>query len=308
MKMDANKLYKIAGIESLLHDPDAPRLTIDLNRVVDNKLVPGLKVYTEEMDDGVRVAINVLNDAVIEKPIHMCFGVLHDTAVQHIIMDIRVGARAKVDILAHCIFPNAVDIQHIMDAKISVGEDARYSYFERHIHSPEGGITVVPKAEIELAPGARFKTDFELIKGRVGTIDIDYSATCRERSVLEMTTKIAGRGNDSIKIKESCRLVGEHSVGVLTSRVALRDDARAEVFNVLIAEAAYARGHVDCKEIIQDRASAKAVPIVEVKNSKAHVTHEAAIGSVDSKQLQTLLSRGLTEDEAVDLIIEGLLS
>ena len=53
---------------------------------------------------------------------------------------------------------------------------------------------------------------------------------------------------------------------------------------------------------------AKAVPIVEVNDPTAHVTHEAAIGSVDSKQLQTLLSRGLTEDQAVDLIIEGMLS
>ncbi|MFW5857843.1 MAG: SufD family Fe-S cluster assembly protein, partial [Planctomycetota bacterium] len=69
-----------------------------------------------------------------------------------------------------------------------------------------------------------------------------------------------------------------------------------------------ARGHVDCKEIVQDRAVARAVPIVEVLDPQAHVTHEAAIGSVDSKQLQTLMSRGLSEDEAVDLIIEGLLT
>ncbi len=308
MTMGANELYKIAGIESLLHDPDAPRLTIDLNRVVDSKLAPGLKVYTEELADGVRVAINILEDVVFEKPIHMCFGVLHDSAVQRILMDIRIGARAKVDILAHCVFPNAVDIQHIMNSRIFVGEDAQYTYFERHVHSPEGGITVIPKAVVELAPGARFKTDFELIRGRVGTIDIDYEMRCHERSVVEMTTKISGRGDDRIKIKETAYLLGEHAVGVLTSRVALRDDAQAEVYNILTAEAAYARGHVDCKEIIQDRAKAKAVPIVEVKNAKAHVTHEAAIGSVDSKQLETLLARGLTEDEAVDLIIEGLLS
>jgi Fe-S cluster assembly ATPase SufC len=44
-----------------------------------------------------------------------------------------------------------------------------------------------------------------------------------------------------------------------------------------------------------------------VRDSRAHVTHEAAIGSVDNKQLETLLARGLSEDEAVDLIIEGLL-
>ena len=80
------------------------------------------------------------------------------------------------------------------------------------------------------------------------------------------------------------------------------------MYNTLTASAPYARGHVDCKEIVQDRALAKAVPVVEVSHPLAHVTHEAAIGSVDSKQLQTLMSRGLTEDEATDLIIEGLLS
>jgi len=58
---------------------------------------------------------------------------------------------------------------------------------------------------------------------------------------------------------------------------------------------------------VQDNAIAKAVPIVEVKHPKAHVTHEAAIGSVDSKQLETLMSRGLTENEAVEFIIQGLL-
>jgi Fe-S cluster assembly scaffold protein SufB len=76
----------------------------------------------------------------------------------------------------------------------------------------------------------------------------------------------------------------------------------------LTADAAFARGHVDCKEIVQDNGVATAVPIVEVHHPKAHITHEAAIGSVDSKQLETLMSRGLSEDDAVELIINGLLS
>jgi len=40
---------------------------------------------------------------------------------------------------------------------------------------------------------------------------------------------------------------------------------------------------------------------------RAKVTHEAAIGSVDKKQLETLMSRGLDESEAVDVIVRGLL-
>jgi hypothetical protein len=159
-----------------------------------------------------------------------------------------------------------------------------------------------------LSDYARFKTDFELLQGRVGKIEIDYETTCLAHSIMEMTAKINGSGNDIIKIKESGVLEGEGARGVLTSRVALRQNAQAEIYNKLVATAPFARGHVDCKEIVQDKAIASAIPIVEVKDPKAHITHEAAIGSVDSKQLQTLMARGLSEDEAVELIIQGLLS
>ena len=109
-------------------------------------------------------------------------------------------------------------------------------------------------------------------------------------------------------IKENGFLEGENSRGVLTTRVALRDKSKATVENKLIADAPEARGHVDCKEIVQDDADAEAIPIVKVNHPKAHVTHEAAIGSVDKKQLETLLARGLSEEEGVDLIIDGLLN
>ena len=65
---------------------------------------------------------------------------------------------------------------------------------------------------------------------------------------------------------------------------------------------------MDCKEIVQGNAAANAVPVVEVRHPKAHVTHEASIGSVDNKQLETLMSRGMDGDEATEMIIEGLLS
>lgn len=59
---------------------------------------------------------------------------------------------------------------------------------------------------------------------------------------------------------------------------------------------------------VQDEAAAMTIPIVELKCQKTFVAHEAAIGSVDAKRLETLMSRGLTEDEAVEAIIDGLLS
>jgi len=47
--------------------------------------------------------------------------------------------------------------------------------------------------------------------------------------------------------------------------------------------------------------------LATVTHPTAQVTHEAAIGSVDRKQLLTLMARGLEEDKAVDVIIKGML-
>mgnify|MGYP000100085473 CR=1 FL=1 len=306
--MDINELLKLAEEDKALMDKDTAHLTINLNKVVSKNIVPGLHVDTKELKDSVEVKIKVDDGVVIEKKVHLCFGVTHEKALQKIKMDIDIGKNASISVLSHCIFPKAVDVKHIMDAKINVGENASYTYEEKHIHSVDGGIEVYPKADVKLDKKAKFKTTFELVKGRVGKLDINYSVTGLKESVMELMSKVSGRGDDIIKIKEGGNLIGEKARGVLTSRVAVRDNAKAEVYNIIKATAPYARGHVDCKEIIQGNGVATAIPVVEVKHPKAHVTHEAAIGSVNSKQLQTLMARGLSEDDATDLIIEGLLS
>lgn len=57
------------------------------------------------------------------------------------------------------------------------------------------------------------------------------------------------------------------------------------------------QGSTDTSIAIRDRA--------DIRNA---LRAEAAIGSVDSKQLETLMAHGLSEDEATDMVIEGLLS
>lgn len=303
------RLLESAGIQpSHVLGDDVARLEVHGNHVVGAHLVPGLEVDTEEREDGIEAHLRLKAGAKIERPVHLCFGLLPEKGSQRIILDLNVEEAASAQVLAHCTFPNAVEVEHRMDARIRIAPGAHYSYYERHIHGPDGGVQVIPKATVELGEGGRFKTEFDLIRGRVGEMEIDYDAVCQARSVLEMMARVSASGDDKVRIHEKARLAGEEARAALTTNIALRGDAHAEVFNTIIAEAPRARGHVDCKEIVQDRAVAKAVPIVEVHEPSAHVTHEAAIGSVDSKQLQTLLSRGLSEDEAVDLIIEGMLS
>jgi uncharacterized protein len=299
-------LYESLG-EACVADPDTAHVEIHGNRVLGLHLVPGLEIEAEETGEGILAAMTVRAGYRIAQPVRICFGLLEETGKQRIRMTTRLEEGARVAVLSSCTFPNAVAVEHTMDAEIDIGPGAEYIYLERHVHSDAGGIDAIPRAQVRLAERARFQTDFELLKGRVGRIDIDYDAVCGRDSVLDMSARIRGRADDRIRINEKAHLEGERAHGVLRTSIAVTDRARADIENTLIASAPLARGHVDCKEVVQDRAVANAIPVVEVRHPRAHVTHEASIGSVDSKQLETLMSRGLNEDEATDLIIEGLL-
>ena len=300
-------LSKTTGLE-VFNNPEIAHVFIHHHETVSTHVLPGLMISTEEKKDKIWVKLVVEKDVKIKHPVHMCFGMIPRRGEQKLVINTEIKEGAKVDIIAHCVFPNAEKIRHVMDAEIKIGRNASYTYLERHIHGDSGGVEVMSKAKIFLDKNSRFHSEFELLKGHAGLINIDYEAECGENSVMKMITKINATGDDRVNIKETGYLKGDNSRGFLNSRIAARQQAKAEVYNKLVASGSYAQGHVDCKEIIKDDAMVSAVPIVEVNNPKAHITHEASLGSVDSKQLQTLMARGLNEEDATDLIINGLLS
>ncbi len=297
----------LASINQHSFAPDVAHVEIHGNQVLNKNLVEGLLVESETIEDGVKVHIRVRKGVTLKNPVNFCFGLIPDNGIQRIIIDTVIEEGAHAKFIANCTFPNAVNIQHLMNAVITVEKGASLSYFERHVHGPKGGVTIVPITKVIAREDSRFSTEFELIKGAAGVIELDYEAEVEKNATVDMKTRIFGRSSDRIHIKEAAHLSGEGATGVLTSHIALKNTASANIENEIVADAPYARGHVDCKEIVQDEAVARAIPIVQVNNHLAHVTHEAAIGSVDSKQLETLLSRGLNEDQATDLIIQGLL-
>jgi hypothetical protein len=139
-------------------------------------------------------------------------------------------------------------------------------------------------------------------------LDYDFEVFCQEKAVAELVVKAYGKGFDDIKVCEKIHLDGAGARGLAKSRLVLGDNARAEVKGETYGNAPYARGHVDCIELVNGtEVVAIAIPIVSVTDGRAKVTHEAAIGSIDKKQVETLMARGLDESEAVDVIVKGIL-
>lgn len=298
---------KAGGDRGVFADETVSHVALSGHRLLSMREVEGLKVQARQTRTGLSAKIRVLEGARIEKPVHLCFGMLGERGTQKITMDVRLEGGSSAHFVAHCIFPRAEKIRHVMEARVEVSEGAEMRYSEAHFHGPLGGVEVVSRATVKVGRKGRYFSDFSLSTGRVGSLDIDYSVETGEDAVAELVARVFGHASDRIRIREKAVLSGKNSRSLIKTRVAIEDDARAEVTGITEGRAEGARGHVDCMEIVKDRAVASAVPIVNVSNPLAKVTHEAAIGSIDRKQLETLMAHGLTPEEAVNAIVQGIL-
>jgi hypothetical protein len=300
--------YRQAGGDpNALQVPEVATLVVSANQVLVAHATEGITFDAQELPHGVKARIIVAPGAHIERTVHLCFGMLPAEGLQEIIADYEIGTGARVEFLAHCTFPNAMQLEHRMDARMHIGAGATMKYTEMHFHGPHGGITVRPHATVSVDEGAQFITTFGLTHGRAGALEFDYTVDVAARGLAELTTKAYGIEQDVITVRELVRLNGEGARSLAKTRAAVRDEATSQVLTTTEASAPGARGHMDCIEIVRGRAVARNVPVVVVYDDRAQVTHEAAIGTVNRKELETLMARGLDEEAAVDVIVRGML-
>lgn len=299
---------KAGGDQNALKTPEVASLLVHENKILSANNVPGIKLDCKERENGIIANLLVEENRKTKYPIHLCFGVLPKEGLQEIILKVDVQDGAEVDVIAHCIFPNAVNVIHSMNADIKIGDNAKFRYQETHYHGEFGGIKVIPKAKIKVGKKGIYQSTFTLIEGCVGMLDYDFEVFGDEKSISELVVKVYGKKEDDIRVAEKIHLNGVEAKGLAKSRLVLNDRAKAVVMGETHGNAPFARGHVDCIEIVNgEQAIAKAIPVVSVTDRQAKVTHEAAIGSIDKRQLQTLMARGLSEEKAIDVIVKGIL-
>ena len=56
-----------------------------------------------------------------------------------------------------------------------------------------------------------------------------------------------------------------------------------------------------------DNAKIASIPEIDATNADAQLVHEAAIGKINSDQLLKLMTFGMNEEEAEEVIVQGFL-
>ncbi len=78
---------------------------------------------------------------------------------------------------------------------------------------------------------------------------------------------------------------------------------------IIDARAKKNRGHIECSALmLEENSMLDASPQLKTVAPDAELTHEAAIGKISQDELNYLMSRGLTEEDAKNIIIRGFLN
>lgn len=302
-KIDKELLEAVAD----LHKTPTGAYNIRKNGVgVERNSTAEIQIEPKKDKNGIDIIVqpNVKNKSV-HIPVIITEADVHDLVYN----DFYIGDNSDVLIVAGCGIHNtgASTSEHNGIHSFHLGKNCKVRYIEKHIGTGdgEGGKILNPVTNIEMDSGATFEMETTQLGG-VTSSDRDTTALLHENTNLIIKEKILTTSTQTATTNFRVELVGENSSVEVISRSVAKDESY-QAFNSTIIGKTKSFGHVECDAILMDKAKIKSTPEILAEDVNATLVHEAAIGKIAGEQLTKLMTLGLTEKEAEDLIIKGFL-
>ncbi|MBK1617785.1 Fe-S cluster assembly protein SufB [Lamprobacter modestohalophilus] len=148
--------------------------------------------------------------------------------------------------------------------------------------------------QVETGSAITWKYPSCILRGDDSVGEFYSVAVTKGRQQADTGTKMIHLGKNTSSTIVSKGISAQH--GQQAYRGLVRIAARAEG----------ARNHTQCDSLlIGDKSSAHTFPYIEVKNSSAKMEHEATTSKISDDQLFYCRARGLSEEDAVSMIVNG---
>jgi len=76
----------------------------------------------------------------------------------------------------------------------------------------------------------------------------------------------------------------------------------------LVGKVSGIKAHLECKGLILNNGLMHAIPELRAYVPGVEMSHEAAVGKIDQREIEYLMARGIDEDEAISTIVRGFLN
>ncbi|MCI4435202.1 MAG: SufD family Fe-S cluster assembly protein, partial [Ignisphaera sp.] len=117
-----------------------------------------------------------------------------------------------------------------------------------------------------------------------------------------------GLGDSHIDVGENAEILGEDAGAELIVRALARDESRIIMRSRIVGKG-NSRGHIECGGLmLSDKAYVQTIPELIALDPNVSLTHEAFIGRLAEDEINYLVSKGFTRDEAVSALVRGFAS
>ncbi|MFC1593021.1 SufD family Fe-S cluster assembly protein [Candidatus Omnitrophota bacterium] len=250
--------------------------------------------------------IRVLGGAKIPRPIQSCLLLQENATLQNVHNIIIMEEGAEAQIITGCsIAPKVNQGLHIGISEFYLGKNSNLTFTMIHNWAEE--FHVRPRSAAILEEGAVFTSNYILPKA-ARSIQMFPSAYLKGKdSVANFNSLLWGLGDSNIDVGSKIILEGDGSRGQSRMRSICYDRAQIYARGILEARHNNTRAHLDCRGILfSEQGKSLAIPELIANGSPGStLSHEAAIGPINEEEIHYLMSRGLSREVAIAMIVKG---
>lgn len=240
-------------------------------------------------------------------PIYSCLAITGNKKIQfaHNIVYVDEGSEAHV--VTGCAVPHGVsEGLHIGISEFYIARNAKLTF--TMIHAWAEGLHVRPRTSVIVEEGGEY-VSYYVIYSPIASIQTFPIAYLSRRGKAYLATITAASGKGIYDLGSKTILENRNSSSEIISRVVARDKAKVYSRADIEAHESDTRGHIECLGLLlSNEAMVSSIPVITSKKPGALLSHEAAIGMIAEKELEYLMSKGFTEDEARSVLIRGFMN
>jgi Fe-S cluster assembly scaffold protein SufB len=251
--------------------------------------------------------IRILPGAEISFPLQSCLMITQRNLEQKVHNIIIAEENSQAHIITSCLQHSSVPkASHLGVSEIYVKKGAMLNF--TMIHQWSENTTVRPRTGAVVQDKATFVSNYVCMRP-VRDIQMYPVAYCEgEDSRASFNSILYGQKNSLLDIGSKAVLTGRGSKAEMISRAITREGSKMIIRGMIEGNTPDCKGHLECRGLIMDNESfMQSIPELIATKKGVEITHEAAVGKISEKEITYLMTRKISREQAVSLIIRGFM-
>ncbi len=242
----------------------------------------------------------------VEQPVQACLYIAKENFSQNVHNVVIAEPDSSLQVITGCATsPHLISGLHVGVSEFYVKKGAQLHF--TMIHEWGEQVNVRPRTVVHVEAGGVFVSNYISLKP-VGSLQMNPTtvlagegAVARFNSIL-----VAGRGSH-LDVGSRVVLAAPRTRAEIISR-AITTGGTIIARGELVGQAPEIKAHLECKGLILKEGLMHAIPELRATIPGVEMSHEAAVGKIDQREIEYLMARGLDEEGAVSTIVRGFLN